>query len=96
MKKRQRAHLQTQFLATCGTLGNGPAMEALGLSRYTLYSWLHNPDFKARYDALMATYTFHYQPPTDEEWEENAKRLRMMPARDLMRIMRQHNSDYRF
>lgn len=68
LKKKQRCELQQQFIDTFGHLGNVQAMTQLGLSRFTLYAWLRDPDFKARYEAKLATYQLApYEWMTDEQ-----------------------------
>lgn len=94
LKKGMRRKLQQQFIDSFGQMGNTAAMEALGLSRFTLYAWLRSdPDFKARYDEKLETYKCDWEPMSDEEFVQAQQRFAMMPARDLMRLMRYTRSE---
>lgn len=90
LKKAQRCKLQQQFLDTFGHLGQGLAMTQLGLSRFTFYAWLRDPDFKARYEAKLATYQFNLDEWLNEQENRMSEYWRSAPDWQLIQRMKIH------
>jgi hypothetical protein len=89
LTKRLRLKYQRQFIETFGDGGIVQAMTRLGLSRFTLYAWLHDPSFAKRYAAKIASYELKpYVEPTAEEWEQTCQQLRSIPDWQLIRRMK--------
>lgn len=91
LKKAQRHRLQQQFIDTFGDVGQGQAMADLGLSRFTFYAWLRDPDFKARYESKLATYQLKpYEGLTDEQYEQGRNYWRGLPDWRLIQRVKIH------